>query len=112
MKSELVNALIEPVKEYIRYKLEQMLKKAADKVSTAASRIFASIFFLFCFACFVLFASIALALFISDFFDKPYSGFLAVSILYLISGFFFYKLRNIFIKKPLMKIFNGLIDQK
>jgi hypothetical protein len=112
MKSELVNALIEPVKEYIKFKIEQMLRKAADKVSSAASRLFASIFFLFCFACFILFASIALALVISDYFGKPYSGFLAVSILYLLLGTFFYMMRNIFIKKPLMKIFNGLIDQK
>jgi hypothetical protein len=99
------------VNDYIREKLEIIIDKGIDKISTLVSTVLGLVFLAFSFLLFFLFATIALALLLGEYVGKHYWGFLIISALYLIIGVVFWKFRNSIFKKPLKKALQKSFDR-
>jgi hypothetical protein len=92
------------VKEYIRIKLEGLIDKGIDRVSTIVSSLLGFIILVVSFLLFFLFATISLALFISEVLGKNYLGFIIISIFYLLIGIVSWRFRGWIFKRPLAKV--------
>jgi hypothetical protein len=87
---------------YIETQLKLLKLQAAEKASTLFSTLAAYLVLVFFLLFFLLFASIAGAYALSDLLGRPYAGFLIVSGIYLLVGFFIFLNRERLLKKPML----------
>ncbi len=95
-----VDDLIDHVEEYFQTRQELSKMIAAEKSSTILSAVVANLVILSIFLLVFVFASIALAYGISQYFGQAFAGFLAVAILYLIIGVLLYMKQDKWLKTP------------
>ena len=103
-----VEALVENAKEYVNTRIEILKLTIAERSSAVLATIIAGAIAAFIFALFLVFISITVAILLSIWIDKPYSGFLIVAGFYLIAGVFILKFRERIIRIPIM---NSIIRQ-
>ena len=99
-KAKLDN-LIEHVEEYFQTRQELSKMVAAEKSSMVLSAVVANLVILSVFLLVLVFASIALAYGISQYFGQAFAGFLAVALLYLLIGVVLYVKQDKWLKTPL-----------
>lgn len=100
------------IKGYMKSRAENILTHAADRFSSFASRLIAGFFLFACICCTVFFASFTAAFSLSDYFGKPYIGFLAVCGFYLLLGLIIWWQRERLIKRPLNNLLMILVREK
>ncbi len=103
-----VEDIISHLKEYINNRIAQLKISAAEYSSRIIATFLSNLIGAFFFLCFIVFASIALALLLAKFTGEEYWGFLIVAALYLVLGAFFWKLRGKLIRRPIR---NALLRQ-
>jgi hypothetical protein len=108
----LKNMITGLIKDYIKVRAEGILTKAADKISSAVSMLFAGIILFTCIGCTIFFASFTAAFSLSNYFGKPYMGFLVVCGFYLMLGLIIWWQRERFIKRPLNNLLVSLVKEK
>lgn len=103
MKNEETNIdqLMDHVEEYIKTRQELARLVVAEKSSVILSSVASNLLIILIFFFVFVFASIALAYGISQVIGQAYSGFLAVSVLYLIIGLALYINRERWLKIPM-----------
>lgn len=100
--------MAENVKEYINNRIESAKLSVAEKSSKIMANAMAAVMLAAILFFFFLFAGIALSLVLGDWMGKPWAGYLAVAILYLLIGIIIWSGREKFIRLPIM---NALIKQ-
>ena len=102
------NGLISNIKEYANIRKELAILTVAEKTSTAAAGVAAgsilAILGLFVF----FFASLTLGFYLSELIGNTYSGFLIITVFYLVVALIVYFTQENMIKKP---IENGMIKK-
>ncbi len=96
-----VDDLIDHVEEYFQTRQELSKLVAAEKSSVILSSVITNLVFLLIFSLVFVFASIALAYGISQYFGQAFAGFLAVALLYLVIGIVLYAKQDQWLKTPL-----------
>jgi hypothetical protein len=96
-----VDDLIDHVEEYFKTRQELSKLVAAEKSSVVLSAVIANLVFLLIFSLVFIFASIALAYGISQYFGQAFAGFLAVAMLYLLVGIVLFVKQDQWLKTPL-----------
>ncbi|MCX6292210.1 MAG: phage holin family protein [Bacteroidetes bacterium] len=96
-----VDHLIDHVEEYFKTRQELSKMIAAEKSSVIISSVMANLVILFVFFFVIVFASIALAYAISQYFGQAYAGFLAVALIYLIFGVILFVKQDQLLKTPM-----------
>ena len=96
------------LREYVNARVDEVKFETAEKTSHLISNLIAGFVVALVFVFFMLFASIALAIFINIQFGNSWSGFLIVAFLYLGIGFAIWSARIKWIKLPIM---NSIIQQ-
>jgi hypothetical protein len=95
----LIELLFERVEMYIKTTLQlsklKVLETASGVITLLLSRLIAFVFI----ALFLIFFSIAIALYLGDMFQKPYFGFLIVSGFYFVAGAILFFALNKWMKK-------------
>ena len=100
------------IKEYIKARTEGVLTKAADRLSSFISKVAAGIFLFTCIFCTVFFGSFTAAFSLSDYFGKPYLGFLVICGFYFLLGLIIWWQRERLIKRPLNTLLMTLVNGK
>lgn len=100
--------LVFTIKEYVNTRIEILKLKAAEKISGIIANLIAGVIVAVILLFFIGFASIGLAIFLSELIGKAWAGFLIVSFLYLLIGIVLWKTRGRIIQIPVM---NALIEQ-
>jgi hypothetical protein len=96
-----IDLLIDHVEDYFRTRQELSKLIAAEKSSVILSSVITNFIFLLVFSLVFIFASIALAYGIAKYFGEPYAGFLAVALLYLLTGIILFVMKEKWLKTPL-----------
>jgi len=96
-----VDHLIDHVEDYFQTRQELSKLVAAEKSSAVLSSVVTNLVILLIFTLVLVFASIALAYGISEYFGRAFAGFLAVAILYLFLGIILYSKQDQWLKTPL-----------
>ena len=96
-----VDQLIEHAEEYFQTRQELSKMIAAEKSSSILSAVVANLVILSVFLLVFIFASIALAYGISQYFGQAFAGFLVVAILYLVIGIILYVNQDKWLKTPM-----------
>ena len=97
-----IDHLIQHAEEYFKTRQELSKLVAAEKSSMILSSVVANLVMLVIFLMVFVFASIALAYGISQYFGQAFSGFLAVALLYLVIGIVLYVKQDKWLKRPMM----------
>lgn len=100
--------LADNLKEYVNLRIDAFKLGAAEKGSVVIANTTAAIIAAIVFIFFLVFASIALSLFLGDCIGKEWAGFLIVSGIYLVAVIVIWKGREKIIRLPVM---NALIHQ-
>lgn len=100
--------LVFTVKEYVDTRLEIVKIEAAEKISGIMATLLAVLIVGIVFLFFIGFASIGLAIVLSEWIGKAWAGFLIVSFIYLLIGILVWITRKRIIQLPVM---NALIHQ-
>jgi hypothetical protein len=104
--------IIHHLKEYFNTTKDLVLLTLTEKSSTALSKITFGIILTIISAFFLLFASTALALALSDYFGNSYAGFLLVAALYMFIILLLWTTRNVWLQKTLTNIFIRIFLKK
>ncbi len=96
-----VDDLIDHVEEYFHTRQELSKLVATEKSSVILSSVVTNLIFLLIFSLVFVFASIALAYGISQYFGQAFAGFLAVAVLYLLVGIILYAKQDQWLKTPM-----------
>jgi len=96
-----VDQLIDHVEEYFQTRQELSKLVAAEKSSVVISSLIANLILFFVFLLVFIFGSIALAYCISQYFGKPFSGFLVVASVYLLVGIILVMKKDKWLKIPM-----------
>ena len=105
---ERVEELAETISEYINNRIEEVKLTAIDKSSALLSNMIAGVVVVCFFVSFIVFASIALSLFLGEWLNKVWLGFLIVAVMYLMIGIIVWAARGRIIR---LRIMNSLIQQ-
>jgi len=105
---EKAEELITNIKSYINLRIDGLKLEIAEKTAEIVTNLIVSSVVFIVFLLFIIFASIALAFGLGEWFEKPWLGFLIVSCGYMFIGIITLLLKDKLIKFPLM---NGLIKQ-
>jgi len=103
-----IESLAEHVKEYLNSNIELIKLKTAEKSSAVLSNIIAAAVVACILFFFLVFASIAVALILSNWIGKMYAGFLIVAGFYLLTGTIIWMNKERMIRIPIM---NKIIQQ-
>ena len=103
-----VEKLAEHAKEYVNLKMDSLKLTTAEKSSAVLSNLIAGAIVAFVFIFFLVFASIAGAIAISDWIGKQYAGFLIVAGVYLLLAIIVWLSKDRMIRIPIM---NKIIHQ-
>jgi len=95
-----IDQLVEHAEEYFHTRQELSKMIAAEKSGVILSSVVASLALLCVFLLVLVFASIALAYGISQYFGQAFAGFLAVAVLYLLVGIVLYAKQDQWLKTP------------
>jgi ABC-type polysaccharide/polyol phosphate export permease len=96
-----VDHLIDHVEEYFQTRQELSKMIAAEKSSTIISSVVTNLVMFLIFILVIVFASIALAYGISQYFGQPFAGFLSIAVFYLLIGILLYAKQEKWLKAPL-----------
>jgi hypothetical protein len=97
-----LDEFIAQTEAYFNTRQELARLKAIEKVAVSGSTLSASLTVLIIFSMAVLFASVALALVISDRMGRPYLGFLIVACGYFFFALLLFVMKDKWLRKPLM----------
>ncbi len=101
---ELASDTKEATQLYVKYKIDYYKLHVAERLTTFATFAIGGIILLALMALFLLFTSLALAMFLGDMLGNIYLGYFIVGILYLIGIGLLLMLRGRFIQRPILKI--------
>ncbi|MBP6334238.1 MAG: phage holin family protein [Bacteroidia bacterium] len=96
--------LISEGKEYLETRSKLGKLKAIDKGSQIGASAISALCLVFFSFLFILFLSMAAAIFISERLNSNYAGFLFISIFYLLIGILVYAKGDTWIKKPMVNV--------
>jgi len=96
------------IKDYVNIRLDAAKLQAAEKASAIIANLAGRLIAAFIFLLFIIFAGIALALGLGEWFGRIWAGFIVVSFLYLALGIIIWNMRRRIIQLPVM---NALITQ-
>lgn len=99
---EKIEQLFNHFKEYLTNQVKIIKIEIAEKISTIVSTIISLFWVSLFIVLFVIFAGVALALFLGKLTGSNYIGFLIVSGVYLLLAIILWKGKNRFIKIPVM----------
>jgi hypothetical protein len=99
------------IKDHMQATLSKLEDKMIDKVAAISAIILGMAFLIFTFALFFIFVSIGLAIWIGDYFDNLWLGFLLVSLWYLFFGTIFWVFRRTLIKRPIARMLKRSIKE-
>jgi|SRR5688572_14167366 len=94
--------IAEDLKSYVNTTLELYKLKATEKGAEMASQVIINLVLAVMAAMVLLFASFALALLLSEYFDRMYLGFVIVAGVYALLGMIVYLLKNTWLKGTLV----------
>ncbi|MFI5220175.1 MAG: phage holin family protein [Bacteroidia bacterium] len=100
-----IDDLIDHAEEYFKTRQELSKLVAAEKASIAVSSLVSGIVIFVIFFFVIVFASLALAHFISEYTGKAYIGYIAVMLLYLIAGLILNAKKEQWLETPVMNAF-------
>lgn len=100
-----IAALAEDVKAYVETRADLLKLEVAEKASVLVSNATAVLLIGVLLLCFVAFAGVGLALLVGIWTGKLWAGFLIVSVAYALKALFIWKLRNRWIRIPVMNHF-------
>ncbi len=105
---EKIEELADNIKQYVNTRIDAAKLTAAEKTSAVIANLIAGLIVATVFMFFIVFASIALAIFLGVWIGKAWAGFLIVAGLYLLIGVFVWTAKEKLIRMPIM---NALIKQ-
>ena len=97
--------LFERFKERIRIKLDLLNLKIAESTANTLAHILSRGVLILIIVILVIFGSIALSFYLGNLVHNLWLGFLCVSGIYLLIGFFLYLIKDGYIKKYLIDVF-------
>jgi uncharacterized BrkB/YihY/UPF0761 family membrane protein len=103
-----VEEIVRLLKEYINARIELVKIDVIEIVSIIVTQLVAILFIVLLVFGGILFAGVALAIFLAEWTGKLWFGYLLVSLLFLLVSLIFWINRGKIIRKPLI---NGLLDQ-
>lgn len=103
-----VEEMAATVKEYLNTRIQSVKLNAAEKSSGIIAALIGGFIVATFFLFFLVFISIALAISLGEWTGKPWSGYLIVGFLHLITGMIVWSARAKIIQLPIM---NALIKQ-
>ncbi|MBK0380220.1 phage holin family protein [Mucilaginibacter segetis] len=102
-QKESTRPIIDQLKEYVETRLKLLKYEGIDRSSAVIAGIVIDLSIIICLLLTFLFASLTLALFLSDCFGSYWQGFGSVSLIYLLIAFAVYLSRHVF-KRPVINI--------
>ena len=102
--SEIADDTKEATQLYVKYKIDYYKLHVAERLTRLATFAIGGVLFLAMLVLFLLFTSLAIAMYIGDAMDNNILGFLIVGIFYLIGLVVLSLLRGRLIQKPILKI--------
>ena len=104
------------IKEYVNTRIESAKLNAAEKSSTIIANTIAGIIASIVFLLFIVFAGIAFAVVLGNWFEKTWAGFLVVAFLYLVIAIIIWIAREKIVRLPIMnniirQLFNTTVDE-
>lgn len=96
------------VKEYVHVKIESAKLNVAEKTSGVIANLAAGLVILLVFILFLFFAGISGAIALSGWIGKPFSGYLIVAGIFLLTGIIVWAMKTRIIQIPVM---NSIIHQ-
>lgn len=105
---ERIDSFINQIKEYVNVRIELIKLQTAASTSKVLSNLAALLIVGFILSLFLCFAGIAASLAISAWLGPLYSGFLIMSLIFLISGIVIWKKRESLLRIPIM---NSILKQ-
>jgi len=105
---EKIEELAGNINNYVNNRIDAMKLTAAEKTSAVIANLVAGLIVATVFMFFIIFAGIALSLFLGDWIGRTWAGFLIVSGLYLLIGVVVWSGKEKIIRLPIM---NALIKQ-
>lgn len=103
-----VKALGTSAREYLQVYLEMAKLEAAEKLSAIIGNSVAAAVVFVLLLCFTAFIGVGLSLLIGEWLHRMWAGFLVVSVLYFFKAILIWKMRDRWIRIPVM---NSLIRQ-
>ncbi len=95
-----VDELTSSLKQYVSTSAELLKLEAIEQGATISSKLISTLLIGLILLLFVVFASIGLSLFLADFFESYFIGFLIIAGVYLIIGLFLLAFRKRMIEFP------------
>lgn len=102
---ESLNNLIQSIREYVEAKIEITKLQLADKAGSSVGGIITFIVMTILASLILIFASIAVAFLISEYYGKGYIGFAIVAAFYLLIAIIVYAGRDKLINRPVTDSF-------
>ena len=97
-----VEELADNLKEYAEIRVEEAKLKIAERSSGLIANLMAGLLVRVGVVLSIMFAGLAVAIFLGEWWGRPALGFLIVSIIYLIVAWIVWTLRERFIRIPMM----------
>lgn len=94
--------LFERIKTYLQLRARLAILSSAEKIAEFYAAMVSNMILLLCLLMTFVFASLALAFYLSEVFESTWCGFLSVSGLYLLIALIVQLIREKVIEKPLM----------
>jgi hypothetical protein len=99
-----VESLIDRLRNYGETRLELIKLKAINKSSGFVSVLVTYLVLVIIFICCFLFINIGIALLLGELLGKSYYGFFIVAVLYAVTGVILFKLKDKWIKTPVINM--------